>query len=162
TWNGSMPSGGSVTISIVATINAGTGGTTISNQGTHFFDADNNGTNESSLVTDDPSTAASSDPTQFQVLALPTVTAISPTSGPTAGGTSVTITGTGFTGATAVTFGGTAAGSFTVNSDTQVTALGPAHAAGTVDIIVTAPGGTSATAVADHFTFVAPPKPKVE
>src|SRR5262249_22483183 len=90
TWNGSMPSGGSVTISIVATINAGTGGTTISNQGTHFFDADNNGTNESSLVTDDPSTAASSDPTQFQVLALPTVTAISPTSGPTAGGTSVT------------------------------------------------------------------------
>ncbi len=49
----------------------------------------------------------------------PTVTSVSPTAGPLAGGTYVTITGTGFTGATAVKFGSTAATSFTVKSDTR-------------------------------------------
>ena len=53
---------------------------------------------------------------------------VSPNSGPGAGGTSVTITGTNFTGATAVTFGGTAATSVTVVSATSITATSPAHA----------------------------------
>ena len=48
----------------------------------------------------------------------PVVTSISPTSGPAAGGTTVTITGTAFTGATGVKFGTTPASSFTVNSAT--------------------------------------------
>jgi large repetitive protein len=86
----------------------------------------------------------------------PTVTAISPTSGSTAGGTVVTLTGTNFTGATAVSFGGSAATSFTVNSATSITATAPAGAAGTVNITVTTPGGTSATAAANQFTYVAP------
>ena len=47
---------------------------------------------------------------------------------PAAGGTSVTITGTNFTGATAVTFGGTAATGVTVVSATSITATTPAHA----------------------------------
>ncbi|MBI2766858.1 MAG: IPT/TIG domain-containing protein [Chloroflexi bacterium] len=81
------------------------------------------------------------------------VTAISPVSGPVAGGTSVTITGSGFTGATAVTFGGMAATSFTVQSDTTILALSPAHAVGMVDVQVTAPGGTSAVTAADQFTY---------
>ena len=63
---------------------------------------------------------------QFTTSAPPTVTSLSPTSGPTGGGTSVTITGTSFTGATAVTFGATAATGFTVNSATQITATAPA------------------------------------
>jgi uncharacterized repeat protein (TIGR01451 family) len=63
-WNGSIAAGGSVTITITAIINTATGGT-ISNQGTVFFDADGNGTNESSILTDDPSTAAANDPTTF-------------------------------------------------------------------------------------------------
>ncbi|MDQ6937760.1 MAG: SBBP repeat-containing protein, partial [Actinomycetota bacterium] len=63
--------------------------------------------------------------------------------GPVVGGTTVVLSGTGFTGATAVSFGGTAAASFTVNSDTQITAVSPAHAAGQVNVTVTAPGGTS-------------------
>ncbi|RZM11631.1 MAG: hypothetical protein EOO88_46625, partial [Pedobacter sp.] len=67
-----------------------------------------------------------------QAVAPPTVTALSPTSGPTGGGTSVTIMGTNFTGATAVTFGATAATGFTVNSATQITATAPAGT-GTVD-----------------------------
>jgi hypothetical protein len=86
----------------------------------------------------------------------PTVTNVSPSSGTTAGGTSVTITGTGFTGATAVSFGGTAATSYAVNSSTSITASSPAESAGTVDITVTTPNGTSATSTADQFTFQTP------
>jgi hypothetical protein len=86
------------------------------------------------------------------------VTGISTRSGPTSGGTSVTITGTGFTGATAVSFGSTAAQSFTVTSGTSITAVSPpVAAAGTVDVTVTDAGGTSATSAADQFTFIAPP-----
>jgi hypothetical protein len=87
----------------------------------------------------------------------PAVTAVSPASGVTAGGTSVTLTGTGFTSATAVTFGSVAASSYTVNSATSITATSPAESAGTVDITVTTANGTSATHVVDQFTYVAPP-----
>ncbi|WP_229797587.1 putative Ig domain-containing protein [Jeongeupia chitinilytica] len=87
---------------------------------------------------------------------VPTVSSVSPNSGPTAGGTSVTISGTGFNGATAVKFGATNAGSVSVNSDTSITATSPAGS-GTVDITVTTPGGTSTTSAADQFTYVAAP-----
>ena len=86
----------------------------------------------------------------------PTITGIAPTSGPAVGGTPVVITGTGFTGAVGVNFGTTAATTFTVNSDTQITATSPAHPGGTVDVTVTVQG-TSATSSADQFTYVAPP-----
>ncbi|MDE1995949.1 MAG: IPT/TIG domain-containing protein, partial [Rhizobiaceae bacterium] len=102
-------------------------------------------------------TSTTSDSDQFTYIAVPTVTSISPTSGPTAGGTSVTITGTGLSGATSVTFGGTAAASFTVNSATQITATSPAGSAGTVDLRVTTSGGTSATNGADDFSYVSAP-----
>jgi hypothetical protein len=72
----------------------------------------------------------------------PTVTAVSPNSGSIGGNQSVTITGTNFTGATSVTFGGAAATGITVNSDTQITATTPAHAAGIVDVAVTTAAGT--------------------
>ena len=67
----------------------------------------------------------------------------------------MTITGTGFTGATGVSFGQTAASSFNVVNDTQITATSPAGS-GIVDVIVTAPGGTSATNLADEFTYTTP------
>ncbi len=69
----------------------------------------------------------------------PTITSFTPTSG--GAGTSVVITGTNFTGATAVTFGGAAATTFTVNSPTQITATVP-QAAVTGPIAVTTPIGT--------------------
>ncbi|WP_460504359.1 IPT/TIG domain-containing protein, partial [Hymenobacter agri] len=69
----------------------------------------------------------------------PTLTNLSSSSGPT--GTSVTITGTNLTGATAVSFNGTSA-SFVVNSATQITATVPAGAT-TGLVTVTTPGGTS-------------------
>ncbi len=93
---------------------------------------------------------------QFTTLALPTVTALSPTSGPTGGGTSVTITGTNFSGTTAVTFGATAATGVTVISATQITATAPAGT-GTVDVRITTTGGTSATNASDQFTYLAAP-----
>ena len=91
----------------------------------------------------------------LKVHALPVVTAVNPASGTTAGGTSVTITGTGFTGATAVHFGTAAATSFTVNSDTQITAISPAapNDASYVDITVTTPSGTSAVTEQDQFGY---------
>ncbi len=83
----------------------------------------------------------------------PTVSALSPASGPVAGGTSVTITGSGLTGATAVSFGTVAATSFTVVSDSEITALSPAHAAGPVDVRVTTTAGTSADTAADDYSY---------
>jgi len=95
--------------------------------------------------------------TNFTTLvAVPTVTGISPTSGSTAGGTSVTITGTNLSAASAVNFGGTA-GSITANNATSITATSPAGSAGAVDVTVTTDGGTSATSIADQFTYVAAP-----
>ena len=85
------------------------------------------------------------------------MTNVSPNAGPTAGGTSITITGTNFTGATAVRFGATSATGVTVVSATQITATAPAESAGTVDITVTTPGGTIATNSNDHYTYAGTP-----
>ena len=85
-----------------------------------------------------------------------TVSGVSPAAGSTLGGTSVSITGTHFSGITAVKFGTTAAAAFTVNSSTSITAVAPAGAAGRVDVRVTTPGGTSATSAADLFTYYVP------
>jgi len=108
-------------------------------------------------VTTAGGTSATSSADHFTYLPAPVVTGISPSSGSTAGGTSVNIGGSGFTGATAVYFGATAATSFTVHSDNWITAIAPAEAAGTVDITVTTTGGASAASSADRFTFLAPP-----
>src|SRR5205823_6577314 len=89
--------------------------------------------------------------------AVPTVTGINSKTGSTVGGTSITILGTNLIGATAVSFGGTAASSFTVNSAMQITATAPAHTAGTVDVIVATATGPSATSTADRFTYLVIP-----
>src|SRR5450830_1747024 len=93
----------------------------------------------------------------FTYVSAPTVTSLATTSGPTGGATSVIITGTNFSGATGVNFGGTAGTSVVVNSTTQITVNSPAHAAGTIDVTVITPGGTSATGAGDHFAYVAAP-----
>jgi len=107
-------------------------------------------------------TSATSAADQFTYTAAPTVTGINPSSGAAAGGDTVTITGTGLTGATGVGFGATGATNVTVNSDTQITAVSPAGT-GQVDVTVVTPGGTSATSAADQFTYnPAPPVPTVK
>ncbi|WP_373785280.1 IPTL-CTERM sorting domain-containing protein [Delftia acidovorans] len=103
--------------------------------------------------------SASSIVDRFTYVAAPAITAIHPIAGPTAGGTPVILTGSGFTSATpsgAVQFGSTAA-NYTVNSDTQITAIAPPGAAGTVDITVSTVGGTSATSAGDRFTYAQAP-----
>nr|WP_244422839.1 IPT/TIG domain-containing protein [Bradyrhizobium sp. ORS 278] len=107
-------------------------------------------------VTTSGQTSPTSAADQFTYAAAPTVTSISPSSGPASGSTSVIITGTGFTAATAVSFGATAATSYTVNSATQITAFAPAGT-GTVDVRVTGVGGTSATSAADQFSYLGAP-----
>jgi hypothetical protein len=89
--------------------------------------------------------------TYFFYAASPSLTSIAPSSGNTAGGTPVTLTGNGLLGATAVRFDATAATSFTVNSATQITASTPAHAASTAAVTVTTPGGTSNPLSYDYF-----------
>lgn len=74
----------------------------------------------------------------------PVLSSLSPSSGPESGGTTVVITGSGFTGASGVTFGDAAAASFTVDSDTQITVTTPVHAPGVVDVRVLHPDGASA------------------
>ena len=85
----------------------------------------------------------------------PTVTSVSPGRGIDRGGTLVTITGTGFTNATEVDFDSADPDfSFTVVSDTEITATTTSHADGMVDVTVVTPDGTSAVTPADQFTFV--------
>jgi hypothetical protein len=93
----------------------------------------------------------------IQTVTAPIIAAVSPSSGPTAGGTSVAITGANFTAATAVKFGSANAASYTVNSATSITATSPAGSAGTVDIIVVTAAGTSAINASNRFTYVAAP-----
>jgi len=89
----------------------------------------------------------------YGLAAPPAVSGVSPGGGPASGGTQVTVTGSGFAGATAVTFGATAATSFTPGTGTQLTATSPAGA-GSVDVTVTTPAGTSGTSPADRFTYL--------
>lgn len=94
--------------------------------------------------------------------ATPAITDIQPSVGPSGGGTVITISGTEFTGATAVTFAvNTPAASFIVNSDTSITAVTPANLSGVqlaVPVRVTAPGGTSSPTVTavNNFAYEGP------
>jgi hypothetical protein len=108
-------------------------------------------------VTTAGGTSATSAADQFAYVAAPTVSGVSPSAGPTAGGTTVTITGTNLSNAAAVDFGTTAVTSFTSDSATQIVLLDPAGNTGTVNVTVTTAGGTSATSSADQFTFLAAP-----
>lgn len=78
-------------------------------------------------------------------------TSIAPAAGLAAGSLPVTITGTGFAGVRGVTFGGTAATAVKVVSDTKITCVTPAHAAGAVAVVVQDASGDVTTAAA--FTY---------
>ena len=87
----------------------------------------------------------------------PRVVLISPSSGPIAGGTSVTIAGSDFGGVKEVKFGTVPATSFTVGSDAEITAVAPAAAeAAPVDVTVTTGAGTSPPRAGARFTYEAP------
>ena len=86
--------------------------------------------------------------------AQPVVTAVNPSGGSESGGDAVTITGSGFTGATAVSFGQANAPGLTVLSDTLITCVSPAAGGvGTVDVVVVTSQGASPTGPGDEFTY---------
>ena len=89
---------------------------------------------------------------------VPRVTGLSTAVGAASGGETVTITGTGFTGATDVDFGGTPAKSFTVTGDTSIAAVVPVIPLGPAAVTVTSPGGTSLASSADVITFFGVPQ----
>jgi IPT/TIG domain len=87
----------------------------------------------------------------------PTVTGVTPKRGPAAGGTTVTITGSGFalgTTATTIKFGAAASQSVNCTSSTQCTAVSPKHAVAIVDVRATVNGVVSAKTTADHFRYL--------
>ena len=86
----------------------------------------------------------------------PTVTAISPNTGSTAGGTSVTITGTGFAATPSVVIGGSSATAEVFVNSTTLTATLPAHAAGLVNVVVTNPDAQSGT-LTNGYAYLPPP-----
>jgi hypothetical protein len=83
----------------------------------------------------------------------PTVTRVSPKTGPSAGGTSVTITGTNFSAPATVTFGATAGTEVTVDSSTSITVVSPAGTKGAVNVVVTTSAGSSAINKKDRFKY---------
>jgi phospholipase C len=86
----------------------------------------------------------------------PQVSGVSPSAGAAAGGTSVTITGSGFVGVTAVRFDAASAAGFETESASSLTAASPPAAAGGADVTVTTPNGRSSISVNDHFRFGPP------
>ncbi len=81
------------------------------------------------------------------------VTSVTPNQGPTAGGTNVTIAGTGFASGATVTFGGNAATGVNVASATSITCTTPAHGAGIVNVTVTNPSGGGSATLNNGFTY---------
>lgn len=98
-------------------------------------------------------TSATSAADEFFFGSPPTVTGLSSATGSTVGGGSITISGTGFTAATAVSFGPVPATAMTVVSDTEITATIPQNLPGTVDVTVANPAGTSAASAADQYNY---------
>jgi hypothetical protein len=88
---------------------------------------------------------------------MPSVTAVTPATGPTAGGTTVTISGANFDPLGTVTFGGVNGTNLQVNANgTSLTVVSPSHAAAAVDVAVSNPGDRTAT-MHNAFTYVPPP-----
>jgi uncharacterized protein (TIGR03382 family) len=86
----------------------------------------------------------------------PTLTTVAPVSGPVAGGTLLTLTGSGFAPGASITLGGTPATDVVVVSPVLARAVIPAHAAGQVDVVFTNDDAQAAT-LANGFTYVTPP-----
>ena len=90
----------------------------------------------------------------------PSISTLSPDSGPSTGGTSVTITGTDFgssQGSGSVTFGGTPAASYTSWTDTEIICASPAHNPGDVDVVVTRDDGLLGTDSSGFSYYAAAP-----
>jgi hypothetical protein len=109
------------------------------------------GTGSTGIISITTSGGTTTSASTFTFLSNPSITSFSPASGPS--GTSVVINGTNFTGATAVSFGGTAAASFTINSSTQITVVLGNGDTGNITVVTS--GGTAISSSA--FTVLYKP-----
>jgi hypothetical protein len=107
------------------------------------------------VVTNDDGQTATA-PQNYTYIAGPAVSSLKPISGPAAGGTVVTITGTGFDPLATVTFGGTPCSVTSRTGTTQMSVVTPEHDAGRVSVVVTNPDGQSIVAT-EKYTYVAAP-----
>ena len=98
---------------------------------------------------------------RFGLRPRPVVAMVSRNFGRASGGRTVTIHGSDFANATSVTFGGVPATSFSVIGDYQISAVSPAHAAGSVDVIVTTGVGSSSAVPESIYTYVNTPPPTI-
>ena len=142
-------------------------GTTSDLWGTTWTPADINASNFGAMVTcNDPGGGVGDTATVDYVkitvtytVPAPTVTSCSPNNGTTAGGTSVTITGTNFfSGTITVTFGGSSATGVSFVNSTTITCTTPAHAAGAVNVVVTNPDSQTGTGT-NAYTYNSPTSP---
>ena len=134
------------TAGTTVTVTSPTSLTVIAPAGTGVVDVTVTTANGTSVVN-----ALASD--QYTYNPPPTVTGLSPTNGPAGGGTSVTVSGTNLTGATAVHFGSIAGTSISADTAGSLTVIAPAGT-GVVDVTVTTPNGTSAVnAPSDQYTY---------
>ncbi len=121
-WNGAVEPGVPVTITIQGTIGAAPG-TLISNQGTLSFDANRDGTNESTAATDDPGTPTANDATNFTVQGLPQTITFGANPGPLTLGTVGASVSASASSSLAVTFTSTTPGVCAVGSGTGALTL---------------------------------------
>src|SRR5580704_14295151 len=148
----SPPSTGTVDITATTAAIPADSGTQITGTGTDT----GTGTVDITVTTPDGTSHPTTADHYTYTAPRPAVTGVSPDGGSTAGGTNVSITGTGLAGATGVRFGGVA-GRITADSGTQITVTSP-PGTGIVSITVTTPAGTSKT-TAGHYTYTTRPKP---
>lgn len=104
------------------------------------------------ITVSDPNGQSASLPSSFTFTSGPSVTSVSPNSGPVTGGTTVTILGSGFQSGAGVQFGGLAATSETLVSSTELKAVSPASTGGTVSVTVTNTGSQTST-LASAYTY---------
>ncbi|HEX3109718.1 MAG TPA: IPT/TIG domain-containing protein, partial [Thermoanaerobaculia bacterium] len=130
------------------------GGTITSGSGTNAvtFTAGSAGTLTLSAAVTNSNGCSDTQSASVSVVDPVTVKSVKPTAGSAAGGDVITIKGTGFLAGATVTFGGVAATNVTVDSSTKIFATTPAHAAGTVDVVVTNSNTASGT-LSGGFTY---------
>ncbi|MGI2032706.1 putative Ig domain-containing protein [Rhizobium panacihumi] len=158
---GEGPEGGGTPVTITgtnlanATVRFGsTAGTVTSNNGSQIIVTSPAGTGTSTISVSTAGGTVTAG--TFTYLPAPVISGLLPAEGPLAGGNTVVISGTGFTGATSVNFGGTVITGVS-GTDTELSVSAPAGAAGVVTVAVTTPGGTSVVTPGSAYTYLAVP-----
>lgn len=158
---GEGPGGGGTPVTITGTSLANAtvlfgsmAGTVTSNNGSQIIVTSPAGTGTSTISVSTAGGTVTAG--TFTYLPAPVISGLSPAEGPLAGGNTVVISGTGFTGATSVNFGGTVITGVS-GTDTELSVSAPAGAAGAVTVAVTTPGGTSVVTPDSAYTYLAVP-----